>query len=126
MQYQLKAEQFTQFLITALVLHFHTLQVAWYWWPLLFLSPDISMLGYLVNTKVGAWTYNLVHNKVAAGVLLVIGYLLHRDVLSFLGLLLWCHAAFDRVMGYGLKYPDSFGHTHLGWIGKAANQGGLK
>jgi uncharacterized protein YbjT (DUF2867 family) len=25
----------------------------------------------------------------------------------------------DRVLGYGLKYPDAFKHTHLGTIGKA-------
>jgi GNAT superfamily N-acetyltransferase len=24
----------------------------------------------------------------------------------------------DRVFGYGLKYPDAFQHTHLGWIGQ--------
>jgi hypothetical protein len=23
------------------------------------------------------------------------------------------------VFGYGFKYPDSFDHTHLGWIGKS-------
>jgi hypothetical protein len=25
----------------------------------------------------------------------------------------------DRIFGYGLKYPDAFQHTHLGWIGGA-------
>jgi hypothetical protein len=28
------------------------------------------------------------------------------------------HVAVDRALGYGLKYPDSFAHTHLGWIGR--------
>ena len=36
------------------------------------------------------------------------------------GLILFGHAAWDRLLGYGLKYNDSFHKTHLGWIGKKA------
>ena len=28
------------------------------------------------------------------------------------------HVGVDRALGYGLKMPDAFTHTHLGWIGK--------
>jgi hypothetical protein len=28
------------------------------------------------------------------------------------------HIAMDRAFGYGFKYPDAFGHTHLGIVGK--------
>jgi hypothetical protein len=31
---------------------------------------------------------------------------------------LFCHSSLDRVLGYGLKYPDAFQNTHLGRIGK--------
>jgi hypothetical protein len=34
------------------------------------------------------------------------------------GIVLFGHSAFDRILGYGLKYPDSFNNTHLGRIGK--------
>jgi hypothetical protein len=34
----------------------------------------------------------------------------------FTGTLLFTHASFDRILGYGLKYFDSFKHTHLGWM----------
>jgi hypothetical protein len=34
---------------------------------------------------------------------------------------LFGHSAFDRMLGYGMKYTDSFQHTHLGLIGKATN-----
>jgi hypothetical protein len=27
---------------------------------------------------------------------------------------------FDRLLGYGLKYPLGFGYTHLGRVGKEA------
>ena len=29
------------------------------------------------------------------------------------GTVLLGHSAFDRVLGYGLKYPDAFKHTHF-------------
>jgi hypothetical protein len=28
---------------------------------------------------------------------------------------------FDRLLGFGLKYPLGFGHTHLGRMGKEAH-----
>ena len=33
------------------------------------------------------------------------------------GLIWAAHVGFDRALGYGLKYPDGFGMTHLGSIG---------
>ncbi|MEO5584504.1 MAG: DUF4260 family protein [Flavobacteriales bacterium] len=33
--------------------------------------------------------------------------------------ILYGHSCMDRVFGFGLKFGDSFQHTHLGWIGKA-------
>lgn len=35
--------------------------------------------------------------------------------------MIWlAHIGFDRALGYGLKYSDGFGFTHLGRIGKAS------
>jgi hypothetical protein len=35
--------------------------------------------------------------------------------------LIWAnHIGVDRLMGYGLKYSDGFGWTHLGRLGKRA------
>jgi hypothetical protein len=31
---------------------------------------------------------------------------------------LFGHSNMDRLLGYGLKYPDAFQNTHLGVIGK--------
>jgi hypothetical protein len=89
----------------------------WIYW-VLFLAPDISMLGYLVNTRIGALAYNVFHHKGVAILLYLIGLYLNVSVLLFAGLLLYGHSAFDRMLGYGLKYEDDFKHTHLGWIGK--------
>jgi hypothetical protein len=93
---------------------------AWWWFPVLFLAPDLSMIGYLLGPKVGAWTYNLVHHKGVAVVLFVLGGLLTMPWLQLAGVILLGHSSFDRTLGYGLKYPDSFHHTHLGRIGRAA------
>ena len=93
---------------------------AWYWLPLLFIAFDLSALGYVVNAKIGALGYNLVHNYLIPVGALLFGLAIENtpDWL-FLVCLVWIfHIAADRVMGYGLKYPDSFGHTHLGMIGK--------
>lgn len=89
----------------------------WYFWAW-FLAPDIGFLGYAINTRVGAITYNLLHHKGVAVVLYVAGLALNAPTLQFAGILLFGHSSFDRMLRYGLKYADSFQHTHLGPIGK--------
>ncbi|WP_292009691.1 DUF4260 domain-containing protein [Chryseobacterium sp.] len=90
-----------------------------FWWLIgLFFAPDISMLGYAVNNKIGAFCYNLFHHWGIAIVIYLAGTLLALPYLNMIGAILFAHSAFDRILGYGLKYPDSFQHTHLGSIGK--------
>jgi hypothetical protein len=86
-------------------------------WVLLFFSPDLSMAGYLVNTRAGAFTYNLFHHRGLALAIMAAGFVMHIDLLISAGLLLIAHSSFDRMLGYGLKYSDDFKHTNLGWIG---------
>ena len=97
---------------------FSQLDYGWGWYALLFLAPDLSMIGYLANPRLGSWTYNVIHHKALAVALYVLGYLLSIPWLMFAGTLLLGHSSFDRVFGYGLKYPDSFQETHLGKIGR--------
>jgi hypothetical protein len=99
------------------MLSFFNLGLSAWIWALLFFTPDIGMLGYLVNTKVGAFTYNLFHHKGIAIVLAFIGYLITNEAMTAFGILLFAHSSFDRIFGYGLKYSDNFKHTHLGRIG---------
>ncbi len=90
------------------------------WWMFFawLLAPDLSMIGYVVNTKVGAFTYNLVHHKGIAILTIIAGIYLASVNIQFAGWLLLGHSAMDRMFGYGLKYADNFKHTHLGMIGK--------
>ena len=85
---------------------------------MLILAPDIGMLGYLADTRVGAVTYNLVHTYLGPGVLLVVGVAVDSSLTYSIASIWLAHIGLDRALGYGLKYPDAFTHTHLGTIGR--------
>lgn len=119
MKTTLKIEEAAMTLIAVYFLSIYNLGLSSWVWFLLFFAPDISMLGYMVNTKTGAISYNLFHHKGVALLLAGIGYYLHNEVLTATGILLFGHASFDRIWGYGLKYTDSFKNTHLGSLEKS-------
>jgi hypothetical protein len=104
-------------LVLSVVL-FNKLSFAWWWYLALILAPDLCMLGYAVNTRVGAIAYNLFHHKAVAIVVYIAGLFLKNEIVQMIGLILFGHSSMDRMLGYGLKYPDSFQNTHLGLIGK--------
>jgi hypothetical protein len=89
------------------------------WWLLLLLLvPDVSMLGYLGGPRLGAVTYNLVHNLVVGLAALAIGWFAASAPLALAGAVLVAHVGMDRSLGYGLKLPTDFKDTHLGRIGR--------
>jgi hypothetical protein len=47
-------------------------------------------------------------------------YLSGFSVALAVGLIGLAHVGFDRLLGFGLKYPLGFGYTHLGRAGKEA------
>src|SRR5687768_4356621 len=81
------------------------------------LVPDVSMLGYLANSRIGALTYNAVHNWTLGLAALGLGWWLAIDPLLLVGAVLLAHVGMDRALGYGLKLPTDFRDTHLGRIG---------
>ncbi len=99
---------------------FTELDYAWWVFPLLLLTPDLGAIGYLGGSRIGAATYNLTHHKGIAVVAYLAGVLLGSQILQLIGVIMLAHSSIDRVVGYGLKYPDSSDHTHLGYIGKTA------
>lgn len=110
-----------ELLLTFLAFYlFLALDYAWWWFLVLLLAPDLGALGYLLGPKMGAWTYNLVHHKGLAIALFVLGSYLQAQPLQLVGLIILGHSSLDRVFGYGLKYADSFQHTHLGRIGRVS------
>lgn len=109
--------EYGAFFILALYM-FYVTGFSWWWFLALFFAPDISMLGYLINTKTGAFCYNIFHHFAIAFFIIVLGLYLNLPILNMIGSVLLAHSAFDRILGYGLKYSDSFQNTHLGKIGK--------
>ncbi len=93
----------------------------WWWIPVLLLVPDISWVGYLADNRIGAIVYNAVHATIAPTALGVIGLAAGSDTTMLLALIWLFHIGLDRLAGYGLKYPDQFGHTHLGYKGRTAS-----
>lgn len=127
MKILLKLEELAQLLICIVVLVLN--DMPWWAYLLLAMGPDISMLGYLAGTRTGAFTYNIFHHKglalVVAGLgmasvelSLKFGTPLLGHPLIMASIILYGHSSMDRMFGYGLKFSNSFQHTHLGWIGK--------
>jgi hypothetical protein len=91
----------------------------WGTFAVFFLAPDVSFLGYLAGSRVGAIAYNAAHSYIGALACFGSGLVLVAPALEVAGLI-WCaHIGFDRAMGYGLKYAAGFAFTHLGRIGRA-------
>ncbi|HEY7282947.1 MAG TPA: DUF4260 domain-containing protein [Actinomycetota bacterium] len=90
---------------------------SWILFVVLLLAPDLGALGYLRNTRVGGFTYDIVHTYLPPGVLAAIGVLAGNNLCLSVALVWFGHIGMDRLVGYGLKYPDAFKHTHLGWMG---------
>ncbi len=112
----LKLEEVAIFLFCLFI--FNQLDFAWWWFPSLLLLPDIGMMGYLINPKIGAFTYNLLHHRFVASIVAIYALTYGNDYWILTAIILFAHISFDRALGYGLKYADSFNNTHLGIIGK--------
>lgn len=97
---------------------FNRLNFEWWWFLVLILAPDLSMLGYLFGNKSGAFFYNVFHHKGNALLVYALGCYLSIETIQLAGIILFAHSAMDRIFGYGLKYEKGFKYTHLGEIGK--------
>jgi hypothetical protein len=100
-------------LLAATIFSYQRLRYSWPLFAILFLAPDLFMVGYLANPRLGAALYNLVHTLSLPLTLLLTGYLLHWPLAPALSLIWIAHIALDRLLGYGLKYPTFFRDTHL-------------
>jgi hypothetical protein len=107
----LRAEGFA--VLTVSVAAYHELNGNWLYFFLLLLWPDLFMLGYLANVRLGAAMYNLVHTYTWP-LLLGSAAVFEQWHATLLFTLIWTtHIGMDRMLGYGLKYPTFFKDTHL-------------
>ena len=104
---------------TATALLYARTGASWWLFAALWLTPDLSMIGYLGKPCRAARIYNAFHSYIGPGVLGLIAFLLHAHAMLPVALIWANHIGVDRLLGYGLKYSDGFGWTHLGLIGAA-------
>lgn len=87
-----------------------------------FLLPDLSLLGYLGGSRIGAITYNAAHSYATPMVALAAAIAFPASVPLSIPLIWFAHIGFDRALGFGLKYFAGFGATHLGFVGRFGRQ----
>jgi hypothetical protein len=98
----------------ASVVLYRELGMSWWVFALLFLAPDVSILAYLINARVGAAAYNVLHTYVWPAGMFALGFLSARGSLMGVALIWMAHIGIDRALGLGLKYADApFRETHL-------------
>ncbi len=99
--------------LVAACVAYTSLGASWGKFALLFLVPDVSMIGYAAGKMVGAWSYNAVHSYLGPAILWAVAYWGDQAALIPLALIWAAHIGFDRLLGYGLKFPTAFKDSHL-------------
>jgi hypothetical protein len=117
MKHLIRVEEAAMFGLCLFGLYY--LEAEWWVYLLLFVGPDISLIGYVTGNKSAAATlYNIFHHKAIAAAIFLAGFQLNNELMEVTGLVLFGHASMDRMFGYGLKLSRGFKYTHLGIIGK--------
>lgn len=95
--------------------------LGWGMAALLFFAPDLALLGYAANAKLGAALYNATHSYTGPLLLLAAALALSEPTATAVAIVWTAHIGFDRALGYGLKYAAGFRFTHLGTVGRPAD-----
>jgi hypothetical protein len=86
----------------------------WWLFAVLFLVPDFSLAGYLLPDKrLAALLYNAIHSYLLPLLLAFVAWRLAELRLGQITAIWIAHIAFDRLLGYGLKFPQAFKPTHI-------------
>ncbi|RRN74368.1 DUF4260 family protein [Peribacillus simplex] len=99
--------------LLAMIYIYSLYEFSWWIFLLFILSPDVSMLAYLIDDRVGANVYNLFHTYTLSIFMILLAIFLKSDALMMIGSIWTAHIGMDRLFGYGLKYTSSFKATHL-------------
>jgi hypothetical protein len=86
----------------------------WLRFTVLFLLPDLSLLGYLTRSpRFAAALYNSVHTSSFPLALGIGSYLWSSSIGLAVSLIWLAHISLDRGLGYGLKFAEGFQPTHI-------------
>jgi hypothetical protein len=88
---------------------------SWWFFALLFLAPDLSLCGYAAKRHLGfaAAVYNTAHNYILPALLGAAAWHWASPRAGQIAGIWIAHVAFDRVLGYGLKFREGFKPTHI-------------
>jgi|HubBroStandDraft_4_1064222.scaffolds.fasta_scaffold633687_2 hypothetical protein len=102
-------------LVAAITGYAAILHGRWWVFAVFFLLPDVALLGYLSDQHKGlaAALYNAAHTYCLPILLGLIAWKLGAVSGEEAALIWIAHIGFDRVLGFGLKYPEAFKPTHL-------------
>ena len=100
---------------------YYYLGFSWWIFAALILAPDLSAVGYIWGSRLGAWTYDLAHTYTAPFIVGLIGYSAHEPMLMALAAVWFAHIGADRLMGYGLKFSGSAKGNHLSRLSAKTN-----
>jgi hypothetical protein len=102
------------FLIAGCVAYGHLYPGRWGLFALLFLAPDFALLPYMwAKGGVSATIYNIFHSYLLPLGLGLFAWARGVELAGQISLIWLAHISFDRLMGYGLKYPGEFRRTHI-------------
>jgi hypothetical protein len=102
-------------LVAAIVIYANQ-QFNWWVFALFLLTPDLPMLLYLINPRLGSVVYNLVHTIIFPVTLAIFSVFNGNDLGLQIALIWAAHIGMDRAFGYGFKYPGDFKQTHFSRI----------
>jgi Domain of unknown function (DUF4260) len=88
---------------------------SWLLFVVLFLVPDLSLLGYLTegNGRFAAALYNSIHCYGVPVIVALIGWKSPFILFEKVAAIWIAHIALDRLLGFGLKYAQAFRPTHI-------------
>jgi hypothetical protein len=86
----------------------------WWLFAVLFLVPDFSLAGYLLpDRRRAALLYNAIHSYLLPILLAFAAWQLPDIRMGQIAAIWIAHIAFDRLLGYGLKFSQAFKPTHI-------------
>lgn len=99
-------------LITSLILYANQ-QFNWWAFALFLMTPDLAILLYPINPRLGSMAYNLVHTIIFPLTLAIFSVFNGSDLGLQIALIWLAHIGMDRAFGYGFKYSGEFKETHF-------------
>ena len=103
-------------LLAAAVTVYWVLDGSWVLFALLLLAPDLCFVALVAGQRALTVAYNVVHTLVGPLLLGMAAVVLAARTPGLVALIWLAHLGMDRAVGYGLKYSNARGDTHLGRV----------